>query len=271
MSATPGANEEPRQVSSGAPVRSFTWTRDNQLIVDQQYMLSQLDPASGAKTPLMAEQGSLPSQPASCPDGRYIVFALALHGGSLTQNIWRADTNGGNLKQLSDAKLVNYPVCTPDSKQVLYTDNPGGKLFKVAIDGGASRVVSALPVVGRFDVSPNGATAAFPTLQHFGDHEEFLAMVNLDSGQTEKLLKFERPRQGAVHFSRDGKSVIYPIANGSTQNLWQQNLDGSTGKQLTNFKSEQIGDQFGYSPDGTRLALIRGHIDSDVVLLRDTQ
>jgi Tol biopolymer transport system component len=74
-----------------------------------------------------------------------------------------------------------------------------------------------------------------------------------------------------VHFSRDGKAVIYPIRDHDIENLWLQPLDGSAGKQLTNFKSERIGDNFAWSPDGSKLAIIRGHTDSDVILVRDAQ
>ena len=271
-SSRPGSDEQPQPVTTGAPVRGFTWTHDNQFIIDQQYMLSQLNPSTGGKTPLMAEEGSLPSQPDACADGRSIVFALALHGGQRTQNIWRSDGTGGNLKQLTQGKLQNYPVCSPDQHWVLYTDaTAGGKLFKVPLDGGTSQGVSDLPVASRFDISPDGKLVAFATLEHLGEHEENLAMVDIATGQTQKLLKFERSRHGSVRFSRDGKSIIYPIRSGIVDNLWQQNLDGSRGKQITGFKSENIGDDFRWSPDGTKLALIRGHVDSDVVLIRDSQ
>jgi hypothetical protein len=51
-------------------------------------------------------------------------------------------------------------------------------------------------------------------------------------------------------------------------NLWQQPLDGSSGRQITNFNSERIYD-FHWSFDGKQLALVRGHTDSDVVLIKD--
>ncbi len=47
-------------------------------------------------------------------------------------------------------------------------------------------------------------------------------------------------------------------------------FDGSPGKQITDFKSEEITD-FRWSFDGKQLAIIRGHTDSDVVLIRDSQ
>jgi hypothetical protein len=52
-------------------------------------------------------------------------------------------------------------------------------------------------------------------------------------------------------------------------NLWEQPLDNSAARQLTHFTSEQIA-RFRFSPDGTKLAIERGHVESDAVLLRDT-
>ena len=71
-----------------------------------------------------------------------------------------------------------------------------------------------------------------------------------------------------IHFSRDGKGVVYPVRENGIDNLWQQPLDGSSGKQLTSFKSEHILD-FHWSFDGSKLAMVRGHNDSDVVLMRE--
>ena len=55
-----------------------------------------------------------------------------------------------------------------------------------------------------------------------------------------------------------------------TSRLTDQYLDGSPGKQLTDFKSEFIRD-FDYSYDGKQLAIIRGHRESDVVMIRDSE
>jgi hypothetical protein len=55
-----------------------------------------------------------------------------------------------------------------------------------------------------------------------------------------------------------------------TDNLWLQNLDGSPGKPLTDFKSEFIRD-FDFSFDGKQLAIIRGHREADVVLIRNAE
>lgn len=64
--------------------------------------------------------------------------------------------------------------------------------------------------------------------------------------------------------------MLYSFRDNNADNLWLQPLDGSLGKQVTQFKSERIAD-FHWSFDGAKLALVRGHVESDVVLMRDTK
>ena len=65
--------------------------------------------------------------------------------------------------------------------------------------------------------------------------------------------------------------MVYPVRQGDVANLWRQPLDGKPGKQITNFNSELIGDSFAWSFDKSKLAVIRGHVDSDVVLIKDSR
>jgi len=72
-----------------------------------------------------------------------------------------------------------------------------------------------------------------------------------------RIIDFERPRaiaNGRILFKRDGTGIIDPIRDGRTDNLWLQHLDGTTGKQLTDLKSEFIHD-FDYSYAGKQLAI----------------
>jgi serine/threonine protein kinase len=263
-----GRSGQAQQVSSGASVYHFSWGHDGQLFEDQDLALTMLNPASGVKTALMSETGSLAVSPSACPDGHYIVFALAFHGGQPTQSIWRSDVSGGNLKQLSDGKDDGNPLCSPDAKFVLYRDG-NGRLLKVPVDGGTPQKLSDLQIASPYGISPDGKTAAFATLEHLGEHEEKLALVDTASGQA-KLVNFQQSNSGAVRFSTDGKAVVYPTRTHGVDNLWSQPLDGSPGRQITDFKSEHIYD-FHWPFDGSKLGLIRGHTDADVVLIRDSQ
>ncbi|MGA8271282.1 MAG: protein kinase [Candidatus Sulfotelmatobacter sp.] len=262
----PGIQAHP--IASATAQTNFTWTPAGQLIGDEENVLNRIDPSTGSKTVITAEEGTPDGDPAACADGRSLVFELVLHGNTGDDNLWRIDSSGGNLKQLTTGKRDHLAICSPDSRSVYYIEEKEeGKLARVSIDGGATQTISQLPIAGNFDISPDGKFAAFATLQHSGEHKEKLALVTLDSGQT-KMLEFERHRFGLLRFSRDGKALVYPTRDNGVDNLWLQPLDGSKGRQLTDFTSEHIYD-FHWSFDGKQLAMVRGHTDADVVLIRD--
>ena len=270
MSAT-SAGADARPVAPAGVFTNFTWTHDGRLMHDKDNQLQWVNPASGAKGTLATAQASATGDPWECADGRYVVFILGLLEGKSTQNVWRADSSGGNLKQLTHEKAVNMSVCAPDSRSVYYQDGGTGQPMQVPIEGGAARKVSDIPAAGFFDVSPDGRTLAFATIDHAAGHAEKIALVSADTGAAIKLMDFQRPRvTNLIRFARDGKSLVYTIRENGADNLWQQPLDGSPGKQLTSFKAEHIWD-FHWSPDGSKLAMVRGHTDSDVVLIRSQQ
>jgi len=270
MSATSGGADA-RPVAPAGVFTNFTWTHDGRLMHDKDNQLQWVNPVTGAKGTLATAQASATGDPWECADGRYVVFILGLLEGKSTQNVWRADSSGGNLKQLTHEKAVNMPVCAPDSRSVYYQDGGTGQPMQVPIEGGAARKVSDIPAAGFFDVSPDGRTLAFATIDHAAGHAEKIALVSADTGAAIKLMDFQRPRvTNLIRFARDGKSLVYTIRENGADNLWQQPLDGSPGKQLTSFKAEHIWD-FHWSPDGSKLAMVRGHTDSDVVLIRSQQ
>jgi WD40 repeat protein len=47
-------------------------------------------------------------------------------------------------------------------------------------------------------------------------------------------------------------------------------VDGSAGHPITDFQSQQVW-SLSFSPDGKSLAVLRGHDDSDVVLLQEAK
>lgn len=265
LQVMPAAGGELKQVSSSDADTNIAWTADNRLISDQSNVLNLVDPASGGKTLIPGQ--SVGGQPWACGSNGF-VFIRFQNG---EQNIWRMDSTGSNVKQVTSDKVDNYPICSQDSKWVFFIDTLNGqRLVRVPIDGGTAETISDLPVAQTFDISPDGKIAAFPTLEHSGEHKEMLAIVDTATRKVLRTVEFERPRGGLLHFARDGKAVIYPVRESGVDNLWSQPLDGSKGKQITNFTSERIFD-FHWSFDGKQLALVRGHTDADVVLIRDSQ
>ena len=180
------------------------------------------------------------------------------------------------MKELTHGKFDFMPVCSADSKTVLFAD-ADSKLEKVGIEGGASEQFPDYSNFARIAVSPEGKLVAIVTNRP-GETKEKLALLSPDFSQPIRFVDFERPRveyvpvQGddPILFKRDGTGIIYPVRDGQTDNLWLQHFDGTPGKQITDFKSEFIRD-FDYSYDGKQLAIIRGHRESDVVLIRDSE
>jgi eukaryotic-like serine/threonine-protein kinase len=269
-SSAPGATEA-QKVGPAAAFTNFTWSSDGRLIHDRDNKLYWVNPDKGVKGTLTTDMDTVVGDPWECADGRYLLMLVASRAGSTTQNIWRANASGGDLKQLSQGRSDNFPVCAPDSHSVYYLSPESGGIMQVPIDGGTPRKAADVSADGYFDISPDGKMLAVATIDHAAGHEEKIALFATDSGKIQKTFTFQKPRvTNFLRYSRDGKSLIYDVRENGVDNLWQQPLDGNAGKFLTSFKSEHIWD-FHWSPDGTNLALVRGHTDSDVVLMRDMQ
>jgi eukaryotic-like serine/threonine-protein kinase len=129
-------------------------------------------------------------------------------------------------------------------------------------------------------VSPDGKTLARradflnPATQ---EYKTKIVLLNLESSAAARTLDLSGrlggsadTRWAGVEFTPDGKAVAHIIRENGVDNVWVQPLDGSAGHRITNFTSEQI-DSFHWSPDGKKLGILRGHSDSDVVLLQESK
>ena len=132
----------------------------------------------------------------------------------------------------------------------------------------------------RPSLSPDGKLLAIILVSSLNPEvmkpEDKIALVSLDSTTAPRLLKLEPGitsggvAGGALQFTPDGKALAYAVRENGVDNVWLQPLDGSPGRRITNFNSEQIVD-VQWSPDGKSLGILRTHSDSDVVLLQETK
>ena len=268
------SNPQERPFGAGSLNDMVSWTRDGKLLDSAAaggVTLLNLD--SNSQTPF-ASQVLGPNFARACADGHVVFSGVGPKRDGL--KIFFSDTDVSDAKQLTNDKLDVFPACTPDGKTVLYQD-ADNILRKVSTEGGPSQKAFDFPVFSRITISPDGKLVAFVS-QRPHDSKEILALLPLDSTQPPRFLDIERPRAefafsytiGSITFSADGKGIVYPIRNGDVDNLWLQPLEGSPGKQLTDFKAEFIRD-FDFSFDGKQLAIIRGHREADVVLIRDQE
>ena len=192
-------------------------------------------------------------------DGRYIVFVSHRAGNS---NIWRADIDGRNAKQLTNGNGEFNPVFWPDGQWVGYLSN--GAWWKIRIDGGeAIQFTRAHP--DWLTISPDGNLIAYfaPDERTHGKQIQ----IDVPGLGTNKIIELPPtifPRK--IQWVPDGTALSYFVGADGVDNLWVQPLDGSPAKQITDFKSEQI-HNYGWSRDGTHIAFSRGFSTSDVVMI----
>jgi Tol biopolymer transport system component len=113
--------------------------------------------------------------------------------------------------------------------------------------------ITEIPIVMP-SISPDG-NSIIGTLPLRGMNN--VVTLPLNGGQP----KLHLAVQGAgpkVHWSADGKSVLYAVTRDGMRNIFRRSIVGDEQRQLTQFSDNQIG-WFHPSPDGKRLAVVRGH------------
>lgn len=234
--------------------------------------------ANGANpTQVVSDPAANILSPWSCGT-QFIVFPWAFHAGN-SAAVWRINADGSNPIKLADEIGDTFPVCSANSNWVYYWQGVRS-LARVPLDGsGKSEPIPGSSVESGFlagrgiGISPDGKTLAYvvavantagPT------SADKIALLDVATLRSPRMFDANPRISKGVQFTADGKSVAYPVKQNGVDNVWIQPVDGSAGHQITHFNSEQIL-SFHWSPDGKKLGILRGHTDSDVVLLQESK
>ena len=265
-------------VSDGDHIQQFNWTEDGGLLTSDIVRLVRRD-ASG-KNPVQLASDPAAAILALSPCGtQYIALVWAFHGGTNSVGIWRLNVDGSHPAQLTDGDLKEFPVCTGNQNWVYYF-NDVQHIWRVPLDGsGKPEPILGTAVSHGFQagrgmgISPDGKTLAYLIEVLNPDGQSGVpkvALLDLATLTSPRLLNADPRISSGVQFAPGGKAVAYNIRERGVDNIWIQPLDGSPGRQITKFESEQIL-SFHWSPDGKNLGILRGHTDSDVVLLQESK
>ncbi len=208
--------------------------------------------------------------PTVTPDGRYIIFVSDRSGKN---HIWRMDIYGGNAKQLTNGETREEdPACSPDSQWIFYAASGPSQtnLWRVSIDGeGAVQLTEPPLFYYIFFVSPDGKQIVC-NINDLSSRKYRVAILPIEGGKPTKF--FDLPRSvslpSPVQWAPDGRALVYIDTHDGVSNLWSQPLDNGPPKQLTDFKSDLIGN-FSWSRDGRQLALTRGTVTNDAIMISD--
>jgi serine/threonine protein kinase/WD40 repeat protein len=258
-----------KQITSGEPAQGVSWTNDGKLLIDQLPVIRFVSPDGAMKGGITPENGSAAFNPQGCSDGHVIFTRGTMKTTSL--NIWRSEADGTGLRQLTNGKNDQFPMCSPDGKTVFFIDMTANAYMKVPIDGGEAKRLApgSAEISGAYDIARDGKTAALGTYD-FKAQRPNISLVSAESGTLLRTFEFDPGHVELLRFSPDGMGVTYPVREKGVDNLWLQPLDGGPGRQITNFSALKIY-SYQWSQDGKNLAFVRGESPSDLVLIQDAQ
>jgi serine/threonine protein kinase/Tol biopolymer transport system component len=245
-------------------IYTWDWLPDGRLVIPQGGEIRIVNPAGG-ETTVLSERNLIPDQSVAC--GKYIVFRAVPRMGGVSINLWRMDLGGSNQTQLTFGKNEQTPQCSADGKWIYYFSVPDNEALKrVSIDGGSPETISEEPSAG-FSLSRDDKLAATLDIREL-DHKLVLNVLSIADKKT-TYHNIDPRASDPTGFAPAGNAIVYRVREKGVDNLWLQPLDGSAFRQLTHFTADRIA-QFAFSADGSRIAIERGHTESDAVLLRDT-
>jgi serine/threonine protein kinase len=279
----PGSGHGNPVLVAGIPtnenVRQVLWDKDGNLLVVSSHAILRTSPDGNHQTTILTDPNAMISGSAACSNGGPILLSWYSRDGGNSTDIWRVDADGSHPKQLTHGIDDELPGCSPDGKWLYYADNTKNyEIYREPIEGGTPELIKASRMKNGFvgsagDLSPDGRLlAAIVTQIDPATQADIHALALIDvAANTESSIRIF-PSQPTitfpVTFAPDGKSVAYRVIDKGTDNIWMQPVDGSKGHPVTEFTTDHIRG-FGWSPDGKTLAVVRGHLISDVVLLRE--
>jgi len=250
----------------------IAWTPEERIIysnlAEDFRNLWMIDPEEGGPRRLTWGQGNK-DEIALSRDGRTIVYRQS-------GNLWRANADGTNARQLTSGSLDVHPNVSPDGRWLVYASfadwapGVGGTptLWKVPIEGGGAVELSRQP-------------ASYPTLSpdglqlgciHFpGKDPRFstalLATLKADGTGGFTVFQSSPSDETPLSWSPDGKSLDFVINANGVGNIWRQPIGGGPATQVTHFDRDDLF-TFAWSREG-RLACARGTTSGGAILIQN--
>ena len=119
-------------------------------------------------------------------------------------------------------------------------------------------------------ISPDGKLIAFRSVDAANQRIK-ISVMSFADGRLMKAFDIQPTTiiEGdykVLRWTPDGGGLAYIDTRTGAANIWARPLDGGPERQLTDFKSEQIF-KFAWSRDGKHLAVTRGAMMKDVILI----
>ena len=259
-----------RAISSAVTARDgeggIAWTPDGRLLFASlaggSWDIWTSD-AGGTQRRQLTSDPAAETLPTVSPDGRIVLFLSDQAGSS---DLWRMDADGADLQRLTRGAAVVRAAFLPGGGEIVYSSGAPPRTWKIPAAGGTPVPIlrgDELPPAFQFHaVSADGRSllGSFPQVAARGWR---VAAVPIDGrGRWRDLGAILDPEA----WTADVAGIHYPVTERGTTNIWRLPLQGGPPVQVTRFDRDRIF-QFAWSRDGRSLAMTRGAMSANVVLL----
>ena len=167
IAALPGVSKLLRQT------RSISWLGNTDLLLVLPDKILRLSMDGTKQTELFSDNSANLVDGTVCRGGRSIVISISGREGRVGRILWVMDSDGTNLKRLTEGEDDFSPICAPDSKWVYYFANATASnsatqnWMRVSLEGGAAEKLPIAHIAGSAtfllsDVSRDDAMLATP-------------------------------------------------------------------------------------------------------------
>jgi CubicO group peptidase (beta-lactamase class C family) len=207
--------------------------------------------------------------PAWSSDGTQVVFsksvAAVVSPGSNPAQLFIADSDGANLRQLTDNGRSNYlPAWSPDGRQIAYVSGGRGgfdshEIYVINADGsGDANLTNNSAQEYGVAWSPDGSKLAFGSKR---DGEMRIYTMNPDGSEQQSL---PTPANGqAPWWSPDGRQIVYTVESEGNSDIYVMDADGGNQRLLIGGPEWEY--LASWSPDGQRIAFT-SHRDGEAAI-----
>jgi serine/threonine protein kinase/Tol biopolymer transport system component len=210
------------------------------------------------------------------PDGRYLVYASNLMGGV---HLWRRDLHHPNAKpsrltsskknQSTPDKVENQPSISPTGDWIIFTSITDGfqTLWKVSLKGGEPIQITKNPARNA-SMSRDGRIVCEYQIQSGPSKWKWIIAILDQNGNVIRSFD-DIQNKTPVRWGKEDNSILYVKEQNGVEDVWEKKIqDGGIDTRVSHFEAERIL-AFALSPDGNRVACLRGHQKySQIMLMR---
>lgn len=264
-------------------LRGLSWLDDENIVYTsndekiRDWNLWLLKIADGSRQKLTADVETQNDYPTVSPDKKAIYFSSDRNKQS---RIWRIEADGKNSLQITfgEDETHHFPQISPNGKWLYFIIKSGrnSTIGRKSLQENSVQELTGKTnyTAGNFlTLSPNGKFLAFQNINFQTKSEvespQFqMAFLSTDNPQNVELKNITAWQQ-RIEWSPDSNFFEYLTGNVKQSSIVRQSISNTSSPEKILTSNDAIIFNFAWSPSGEHLAISRGQLLRDVVLLTD--